>query len=92
MPRDDSDRDSSPVKDEKVYDALREDGASKEKAARIANASAKESRSEVGRRGGRSGSYEDWTVDKLRDRARELEIEGRSTMNKDELIRALRDH
>lgn len=92
MPRDDSDRDSSPVKDEKVYDALREDGASKEKAARIANASAKESRSEVGRRGGRSGSYEDWTVDELRDRARELEIEGRSTMNKDELIRALRDH
>ncbi|MET3860360.1 general stress protein YciG [Dietzia sp. 2505] len=80
------------IKDEKVYEALRDDGASKEKAARIANASAKESRSEVGHKGGKAGSYEDWTVDELRDRAREIGIEGRSSMKKDELIQALRDH
>lgn len=92
MPRKTSDQSSSSVKDEEVYDALREDGASKEKAARIANASADKSRSEVGRRGGEAGSYDDWTVDDLRQRARELDIEGRSTMTKDELIKALRDH
>ena len=84
--------DSSPVKDEEVYEALRDDGASKEKAARIANASANESRSEVGRRGGEAGDYEDWTVDELRERAREIDIEGRSSMNKEELIAALRNH
>ena len=86
------DQQSSSVKDEEVYEALRDDGASKEKAARIANASANESRSEVGHRGGKAGSYEDWTVDELHERARELDIEGRSSMNKDELIKALRDH
>ena len=92
MPRDDSERKSSSVKDEKVYQGLRDDGASKEKAARIANASANESRSEVGHRGGKAGSYDDWTVDELHERAQELDIDGRSSMNKDELIKALRDH
>ena len=80
------------VKDPEVYEALRDDGASKEKAARIANAAANTSRKKVGRKGGEAGSYEDWTVDELRDRARELDIDGRSTMNKDELIAALREH
>ncbi|WP_245802306.1 Rho termination factor N-terminal domain-containing protein [Corynebacterium pacaense] len=80
------------VRDGEVYEALRDEGASKEKAARIANAAAASSRSSVGRKGGRSGSYEDWTVERLRKRAAELDIDGRSKMNKDELITALRDH
>ncbi|RKT79139.1 Rho termination factor-like protein [Terracoccus luteus] len=80
------------VKDPELYEALRDDGASKEKAARIANAAAKSSRSEVGRKGGESGDYEDMTKDELMDRARTVGIDGRSTMTKDELIHALREH
>ncbi len=79
------------VKDHEVYEALRDDGAGKEKAARIANAAANSSRKKVGGKGGEAGSYEDWTVDELRERAAELDVEGRSGMNKDDLITALRD-
>jgi hypothetical protein len=80
------------VKDPEVYERLREQGESKEKAARIANEAARAGRSTVGERGGRSPSYEDWTVEELRERAAELGIEGRSDMTKDELIDALRHH
>lgn len=80
------------VKDDELYEELRDDGASKEKAARIANAAANTSRSEVGERGGSSQSYEDWTVDELHERASEIGIEGRSSMDKAELIEALRNH
>ena len=34
--------------------------------------------------------FEDRSVEELRDRARELDIEGRSQMSKDELVAALR--
>jgi hypothetical protein len=80
------------VKDDKLYEELRKQGESKEKAARIANTAASEGRSEVGQRGAASGSYEDWTTEELEQRAAEIGIEGRSDMNKDELIQALRNH
>lgn len=80
------------IKDEHVYRALREEGASEEKAARIANAAARDGRAAVGRRGGRSGDYEDWTVGRLRDRARELGLRGYSGKRKAELIELLRAH
>ena len=76
------------IKDPEQYEALREQGESKEKAARIANTP----REEAGERGGQSPSYEDWNVDDLRERAAEIGIEGRSDMDKGELIEALRNH
>ncbi|MGO1434475.1 MAG: SDR family NAD(P)-dependent oxidoreductase [Canibacter sp.] len=80
------------IKDPELYEELRKDGNSKEKSARIANAAAASSRSKVGRTGGKSGSYDDWTKDELYRRAQELEISGRSKMNRDDLIHALRNH
>ncbi|MFV0534444.1 MAG: Rho termination factor N-terminal domain-containing protein [Cumulibacter sp.] len=38
------------------------------------------------------GPYEQWTVDESRHRASELDINGRSSMRKNELIEALRNH
>ena len=80
------------VKDPELYEKLRDDGASKEKAARISNAAANTSRSAVGRTGGRSGDYDDWTKADLMTRAREIGIRGRSSMTKSQLVDALRDH
>ena len=80
------------IKDERTYRALRREGNSEEKSARIANAAAASSRSEVGERGGHSPRYEDWTKDDLVKRAREIGIKGRSTMSKAELVKALRNH
>ena len=79
----------SSVKDDEQYEALRREGASKEKAARIANAG---SRSSTGKKGGKSGSYDDWSKQDLEKRAKEIGIEGRSKMSKEQLIDALRNH
>ena len=76
------------VKDDKQYEALRDKGESKEKAARIANSNTKS----TAKKGGSSPSYDDWTKDDLEQRAKEIGIEGRSNMSKDELIKALRNH
>jgi hypothetical protein len=78
------------IKDEKTYEALREDGMDKQKAARIANATADPDR-DPATKGGRAAPYEDWSRDELYDRAQELDVEGRSGMTKDELISALRN-
>ena len=85
-------RRNSSLKDPKLYEELRDDGASKEKAARISNAAAKQGRSKVGRKGGKAGDYDDWTVDALRKRAKELGLKGYSGKRKSELIDALRNH
>lgn len=83
-------RDPGPsVKDHDTYEALREQGASKEKAARIANAQANPSM-HPSRKGGKAPPYEKWSKDDLYDRARELGVKGRSGMRKDELIEELR--
>ena len=84
-------RDHGPsIKDDETYEALREQGASKRKAAAIANARANPDM-HPSEKGGRSPSYDEWTRDELYERAQELDVEGRSNMTKDELIAALRD-
>lgn len=80
------------VKDAKVYEEIRGQGGSKEKAARIANTAAAGSRSSVGKNGGRSGSYDDWKVADLRQRAKDLGLSGYSGKKKSELVSMLRNH
>ena len=80
------------IKDEKTYRALRREGNSQEKSARIANAAAGSSRKQVSTRGGKSPSYDEWTKKQLAERAREIGIKGHSSMSKQELISALRSH
>jgi hypothetical protein len=76
----------SQIKDDATYDALRKEGASKEKAARIANAKAGHELHHD------STHLEDRTREELYDEAQKIGIEGRSEMSKKELIDAIRDH
>ena len=82
----------SNLKDRDLYEELRKDGASKEKAARISNAAASQGRKKVGRRGGNAKDYDDHTVPELRKRARELGLTGYSGKKKSELISMIRNH
>ena len=75
-----------------MYEDLRDEGASKEKAARVSNAAAKEGTSTVSKRGGKSGSYDDHTASELKKRAKELGIKNYSGKKKADLIKALRNN
>jgi hypothetical protein len=79
------------VKDSARYERLRQQGMSKEKAARIANA-ARQRGKNPSSRGGRSPKYESWSRQDLYAKAKEVGIQGRSSMNKQQLIYALRNH
>jgi Rho termination factor, N-terminal domain len=74
------------IKNEDQYEALRYKGHSQEKAARIANTP------NAGKKGGKASPYEDWTKDALYEQAKNVGLEGRSKMNKKELIYALRNN
>lgn len=76
----------SRIKDEDKYEALRDKGYSKEKAARIANTP------DAGKKGGKASKYEDRTKEDLLKEARKVGIKGRSKMDKKELIHALRNN
>ena len=73
------------IKRPKQYEAMRDEGMSKAKAARISNAG-----KPAARKGGKASDYEDMTKDQLLSRARHRDIRGRSSMSKGELISALR--
>lgn len=72
------------IKDDKLYEDLRKQGESKEKAARIANAKA------AGTLDHKSTRLEDRTKKDLLAEAREIGVEGRSTMDKAALVKAIR--
>ena len=74
------------IKNEDQYEALRDKGYSKEKAARIANTP------NSGKKGGKAEPYEHWTKDELYDQAKNVGIDGRSKMNKKQLINSLRNN
>lgn len=80
------------LKDPEMYESLREDGASKEKAARISNAAARDGRSAVGKRGGTAEDYDERTVGELKSRAKELGLSGYSNKKKSQLVSMLRNH
>ncbi|WP_339863987.1 Rho termination factor N-terminal domain-containing protein [uncultured Algoriphagus sp.] len=73
------------IKNDEKYEALRKEGMSKQKAARIANDP------NSGKKGGKAEKYEDRNKQDLYNKAKEVGIEGRSKMSKDELINALRN-
>lgn len=90
-------------KDERQYEHVkeseREEGKSKDRAEEIAARTVNKQRREEGRTdrettsgsGNPNQSLEDRTVEELRNRAEELDIDGRSNMDKDELVSAIRE-
>jgi len=84
------DPDRPSLKDPELYDTLREEGASEQKAARVSNAAAARGRSTVGHKGGKAEDLEERTVPQLRQRAKELGLSGYSGLRKAELIKLIR--
>ena len=78
-------KNTSQIKNEDQYEALRDKGYSKQKAARIANTK------NSGKKGGKEDKYEERSKKELYDKAKQVGIEGRSKMSKKELIHALRN-
>jgi hypothetical protein len=78
------------VKNNTLYKKLRNLGVSAKESARVANTSARASGKKAGQRGGTARSYAEWKVPELRRRAKKAGIKGRSTMNKKQLVKALR--
>ena len=90
-------------KDERQYEHVKENqlerGKSEEAAKEVAARTVNKQRRQEGRTpnqstqgtGNPNTSLEDRTVDELRNRAAELNISGRSSMSKSELIDAIRD-
>lgn len=74
------------IKNEEQYEALRDKGYSKEESAKIANTP------DAGKKGGKARPYEAWTKAELYDQAKGVGIDGRSKMDKKELIMALRNY
>ena len=78
------------VKNKALYKKLRNLGVSAKESARVANSSARTSRKRASQRSGTVSSFANLKVPELRRRAKKAGIKGRSTMNKKQLIRALR--
>ncbi len=78
-------KDTPQIKNEDQYEALRDKGMSKTKAARIANTP------DSGKKCGKADKYEEHSKQELYDKAKKVGIEGRSKMIKEELIKALRN-
>lgn len=74
------------IKDDKKYEALRDEGMSKEKAARISNTP------DASKKGGKANPLDDRTKEQLLQEAKKIGITGRHKMNKSELIHAIRNH
>jgi len=79
-------KNSSKIKNERKYEALREKGYSKQKSARIANTP------DSGERGGQASDYEERSRKQLYEKAKLAGIPGRSKMSKKELTEALRNN
>jgi hypothetical protein len=77
------------VKDKALYKRLRNLGVSVKESTRVAN-KARPPGKKASQRGGAATSYANWKVPELRRRAKKAGIKGRSTMNKKQLIKALR--
>lgn len=96
-------RESWSDKDERQYEAIKQseldDGTPEDRAEEIAARTVNKQRRKEGRTesettsgtGNPNTRLEERTVDELRNRAAELEIEGRSDMTKEELVSAIRE-